>query len=89
MPMQFGWSQQWYLQDIWQCVHPDHRKSHHGDDLIDFECWCADEMTRSFGYRVYIVAGVLSLHRTREKVRMFRRHMNYIGAQFIYPMPPV
>ena len=86
-PEQFGWSQQWHLQDHWQYVHPDHRQSHHVDALLDFECWCADEMSRGFGYPVYVVAGVLSTHRTRAKERVFQRHMNHVGASFIYPWP--
>jgi hypothetical protein len=88
MIAQFGWSRQWYLMDVWQCVHPDHRRSRHADDLLDFECWLSDEMTRGFGYQVYLVGGVLSLTRPREKARLFARHMNFIGASFIYPLPP-
>lgn len=86
-PEQFAWSRQWHLQDYWQYVHPDHRQSHHVDALLDFECWCADEMSRGFGYPVYVLAGVLTVYRARGKERVFGRHMNHVGALFLYPWP--
>lgn len=87
MPMQWYWSKQWFLQDLWQFVHPDHRKGNHAADLLEWEKWIADEWTRRFGYEVLLLIGVLSTRQHREKVRLFRRHVNQVGAAFLYPWP--
>ena len=82
------WSQSWFFNKTWEYVHPDHRHSSHARDLINFAHWFGDEMTRLFGYRVYVLEGVLANRRMRDKVRLYKRHSNAIGAFFIYPMPP-
>jgi hypothetical protein len=86
-PCQWWWAESHYFGDLVQYVHPSHRKSQHADDLLTFERWCADDMARGTGYPVYLVAGVLSLYRTRAKERLWRRHLNSVGSLFIYPWP--
>lgn len=86
-PCQWWWAESHYFGDLVQYVHPEHRKSQHADDLLTFERWCADDMARGTGYPIYLVAGVLSLYRTREKERLWRRHLNSVGSLYIYPWP--
>ncbi|MDE3116279.1 MAG: hypothetical protein KGL26_11810 [Pseudomonadota bacterium] len=81
-------SEQWFLQEVWNFVHPDHRRSSHAADLLAWEKWCGDNFTERFGYEVYVVGGVTSPKKQRQKVRLFGRHVNMIGATFIYPLPP-
>lgn len=86
-PCQWWWSEAFFISDLVQFVHPAHRRSRHADDLLRFEKWCVDEWTRGFGYPVYLLAGVFSLYRTREKERLWARHLNQVGKAFIYPWP--
>lgn len=87
-PRQWWWSELFLYMDLINFVHPDHRKSRWADDLLAFECACADRMTERLGYTVYVMAGVQSLRRQQAKERLFKRHMNRAGGSFIYPFPP-
>ena len=85
---QWWWSNGWYLNEIVNFVHPDHRKSNHANDLLDFCKWAADEQTRGFGYRVWLVAGVFGAKRIHAKIALYRRKFWQAGAAFLYPAPP-
>lgn len=78
----------YYIHEVFNAVHPDHRNGPHAKDLLDFGKWLSDEWTAKFGYRVSLVSQVNSGYRVREKIRFFRRHMTQIGAVFVYPTPP-
>lgn len=86
-PTQWWWGEGWFLGDLVQYVRPEHRRSSTAADLLRFERWCADKMTEGFGYPVYVVAGVLSLFRSREKERLWGRYLNPVGGLFLYPWP--
>lgn len=86
-PEQWGWSQGWYFCDKYTFVHPDHRQSHHFSDLCDFAKWCVDEQTKGFGYRVYLLTGVMGTHRLWSKISTLRRKARQVGAAFCYPDP--
>lgn len=87
-PCKWWWSRSWHILKVVDFVHPDHRGGSYAKDLIQFQKWVADEWSRNFGYRVYLLNGVISTKRTRDKVRLYKRMANYVGAFFIYPMPP-
>jgi hypothetical protein len=89
VPVQWWWSQQWYLMEVVNYVHPDHRRSHHIDDLLSFQRWAVDAWTGSFGYRVYLLCGVLGAWRVFEKIALYRRRFRQAGSCFIYPAPNV
>jgi len=89
VPVQWWWSQQWYLMEVVNYVHPDHRRSHHIDDLLSFQRWAVDAWTGSFGYRVYLLCGVLGAWRVFEKIALYRRRFRQVGAAFLYPAPNV
>lgn len=80
-----AYSRAYYIHEVFNVVHRDHRKSRHGEDLVDFGNWCSDEWTRQFGYPVHIISMIHTLSRVREKLRFYRRKMTQIGATFIYP----
>ena len=87
IPMQWHWSQAWFLQEMVLYVHPDHRKSHHADDLAEWSKWAADEMTRHFGYQVHLLNGVLGTWQIHRKTAFYRRKFQQIGTVFLYPSP--
>jgi hypothetical protein len=82
---QWHWSNQWYVQDLCTFVHPDHRKSRHVHELLDFNEWIVDEMSRLSGYRTYLLTGVLGTKRLWAKAALFRRRYATVGSSFIYP----
>jgi hypothetical protein len=81
------WSQQFCVQEHVLFVHPDHRRSRHVQDLLQFQRWAVDAWTKSFGYRVYLLCGVLGVNNVREKVMLYRRKFRQVGAAFLYPSP--
>ena len=85
--VKWWWSKSFYYQEIPLFVHPDHRKSHHARELIAFQRWWTDEMTRAFGYRVHLLCGVLGTKRVRSKIALYRRMFRLCGAVFLYPWP--
>lgn len=87
MPYQWWFSKAYCVQEIWNFVHPDHRRSNHAADLIQFTKWVSDEWTRQFGYRVFTLTGVTATKRVREKIRLYRRVLTPVGAFFVYPTP--
>lgn len=87
LPAQWWWSNQWYWQEVVNYVHPDHRKSHHIADLIEFERWAADKFSKNFGYRTFVFFGVLGWKRVRSKIMLYRRKLSMNGGAFIYPAP--
>ncbi len=88
-PFQWWWSKGWYWFEIVNFVHPDHRKSRHIDDLLQFERWAADANTAHMGYTWYLLCGVLGAWRVRATVALYRRKFRQAGAAFVYPAPPM
>lgn len=73
----------WYTNDFslnekWNFVHPDHRKSLHAQRLIEFSKWCSRRL------QVPLHMGIISNKRTEAKVRLYRRKLPYCGAFFMY-----
>ncbi len=68
-----------HLEEIFNYVHPDHRKAGHAGTLIRFAKTCADEIA------IPLAIGVLTNHRMAEKVRLYRRYLGPpAGAFFVY-----
>lgn len=88
MPAQWWWSEEWYLWEIANYVHPDHRNSRCIDDLLNFERWLSDEWTTQCGYRVYLLSGVMGTKQLRPKILLWWQRMTEVGRCFIYPTPP-
>ena len=74
----------WYtdelgLHELWNFVHPDHRRSDHAKTLIEFAKACQ----QAIGLPLSI--GVISNSRTEAKVRLYRRRLGEpAGAFFTY-----
>lgn len=83
--MKWWWSKAWYYQEVPLFVHPEHRKSNHARQLIAFQRYWVDEMTRAFGYRVHLLCGVLGTKRVRTKTALYRRMFRLVGSAFLYP----
>jgi hypothetical protein len=81
------WSKQYHIQEITNYVHPDHRKSHHIDDLIAWEKWIQRRWTENFGFTVYLLCGVLGTRRLPEKILLFKRKFRQAGIFCIFPDP--
>lgn len=88
-PCQWWWSNGWYYMETVNFVHPDHRKSRHVDDLLDFSKWASDQMTKTMGTRVWLLCGVLGGWRVQAKIALYRRKFWQAGAAFVYPAPPL
>lgn len=68
-----------HLEDCFNYVRPDHRKSDYAKTLIGFAKNCSDEI----GVPLFI--GILTNNRMAEKVRLYRRSLGYpAGAFFTY-----
>lgn len=82
-----------YLLERWNYVHPDFRqKSDYARKLIEQAKWTSDWFTRSAlksGYPpMPVQVGINSLVRTEGKVRLYSRHMVCVGAFFMYGQLP-
>jgi hypothetical protein len=81
-----------YLLERWNFVHPDYRKSDCARKLIEQAKWTSDWFTRG-ALRdgrppMPVQIGINSLHRTEGKVRLYARHMPCVGAFFMYGQLP-
>lgn len=75
----FWYSHTPHLEELFNFVHPDHRKSGHAKALIEFAKGCATDSVR-------LVIGVVSNKRTEAKVRFYERRLGKpAGAYFVYP----
>lgn len=71
----------WYtravsLNEKWNFVREDCRRTSHAKDLMEFAKRCADEL----GVELFI--GVVSTERTEAKIRLYRRQFEPVGAFF-------
>lgn len=87
-PVAWWWSNSFHWFEIVNFVHVDHRRSHHADDLLKFQRWASDSMSKKMGHRFYLVAGVLGAWRVRAKIALYRRYFQQAGAAFVWPTPP-
>lgn len=84
-PVPWWWSQTTFLQEVFLYVTPRARHTHAADDLLKFEKWLSRQMTIELGRTMHVLAGVTAPRRKEAKVRLYARHMQPIGAFFVYP----
>lgn len=78
----FWYSTDYHLEELWNYVLPQYRKSTNAKNLIMFAKRCSDELG------IPLVIGVLSNQDTARKVEMYRRQLNApAGAFWLYPNP--
>lgn len=78
MLSQFWYTDNWHLEEIWNYVHPEHRRSEHAKNLISFSKWVSE------GLGLPILIGIISSIRTEAKVRLYSRQLPSVGALFLY-----
>lgn len=74
------YSDDWYIGEMWNFVHPDHRKGdiRHGKNQIQYCKWLSENMNMALSM------GILTSTRLEAKVRMYSREMEQVGALFVY-----
>lgn len=74
----FWYSDSIHIEDLWCFVHPDHRRTSHAKDLLNFARWASTELGKP------LLMGVLSTERTSAKVRLYNRALGApAGALFV------
>ncbi len=75
----FWYTTQNHLEDLFNFVRSDSRKSNYADTLLKFSKKCADEIG------IPLILGVLTNQRVEAKVRLYRRQLGIpVGAVFAY-----
>jgi GNAT superfamily N-acetyltransferase len=77
-----------YLLERWNFVHPDYRRTDYARKLLDQAKWC-HHWFKQQGISLPLQVGINSFDRTQAKIRMYARHMPCIGAFFLYGDPPL
>ena len=76
-----------YLLERWNFVHPEYRKSDYARKLIEQGKW-SHEWFKSKGKLMPFQCGIMSFIRTEAKIRMYARHLACIGGFFMYGHAP-
>lgn len=87
IPAQWWFSKAYYIHEALNYVHPDHRRSKHIHDLIQFGRWVGDEWSKNAGFRIFTLFNVLAAKRTREKSMLYSRKLAKAGTVYLYPSP--
>lgn len=75
----FWYSDQWHLEEFFNFVRPQYRRSNNAKDLIGFAKRCSDEIG------IPLVIGIISNERTEAKVRLYERQLaKPSGAFFVH-----
>ena len=75
----FYYTGDWHLEEFWNFVDADYRRSKNADALIEFGKTCADKMN------VPLFTGIITAKQMAGKVRLYRRRLGHpIGAYFMY-----
>jgi hypothetical protein len=78
-----------YLLERWNFVHPNHRRgTDYARKLIEQSKW-THHWFKQQGILLPFQCGINSFDRTEAKVRLYARHMPCIGAYFLYGLPPL
>jgi hypothetical protein len=75
---QWWYSDDWHLEEMWNFVHPDHRRSTHAKKLVEFAKWTSDRLG------VPLLLGILTRHRLLPKMRLLQRQVPQVGALFLH-----
>jgi hypothetical protein len=73
------YSDDFHLEEFWNFVRPDFRKSNNAKELISFAKRCGDEIN------LPVFIGIMSSIRTQAKIDLYKRQLgDPIGAFFIH-----
>jgi len=74
-----------HLEELFNFVHPDYRHTNYAISLIEFAKKCSDDLSKTAGFQITLVIGVLTSNRMAAKVRLYRRLLGYpSGAVFVH-----
>ena len=77
---QHWYTDAWHVDELWNFVRPDYRRSAHAKALLDF----AKEVQAKMA--IPLLIGILSCERTQAKVKLYSRKLGTpAGAYFIWP----
>jgi len=76
-----------YLLERWNFVHPEYRRSDHARRLLEQAKWTCERF-KLLGENYPFQCGISSFDRTEAKIRLYARHMPCIGAFFMWGAPP-
>lgn len=75
---QFWYTQTHHVEEYWNFVHPEYRRSNFAKDLINFAKWVNENMG------LVLLMGIISTSRTKAKVELYARMLNQpVGAYFM------
>lgn len=76
---QFWYTEQWCLEELFNYVKPEYRRSTNAKDMISFGKRCSDEID------IPLVIGVVSNERTKPKMELYRRQLGEpVGGYFLH-----
>lgn len=75
---QLWYGKEWFLNELFNFVHPDFRRSTRVKSLIAFAKKCSDDMN------LPLVIGIVANHRTEAKIKLYERQFDKAGAFFMY-----
>lgn len=78
---QWWYSDDWHLEESWNFVHPDYRKTTHAKRMIEFAKWAAHNMN------VPLIIGIVTRKRLEPKMRLYQRQLEQVGALFMDKSP--
>jgi hypothetical protein len=78
---QYWYTDQWHVEEFWNFVAPEHRRSNNAKDLIDFAKWCSESMN------LILNMGIITTHRTEAKIVLYKKRMTQVGAYFMHGIP--
>jgi GNAT superfamily N-acetyltransferase len=76
-----------YLLERWNFVHPEYRRSEYARMLLEQGKW-AHDWFKAHGELMPFFCGINSFERTEAKIRMYARHFPLIGAYFMHGTAP-
>lgn len=74
---QWWYTDEYHLEEIWNFVHPDYRRTTHAKRLLEFAKWTSERLN------LRLLCGVLSVKRLEGKMRLLQRQLPQIGALFM------
>lgn len=77
----FWYTEDVFLEEVFNFVKPEYRRTKHWMRLIDFAKWSAE------GLRVPLHMGILTTSRLAGKERLYKRKLTKVGASFIHGIP--
>lgn len=78
IPGQWWYSSDRHLEEFWNYVRPEARRSNHAKDLIKFGKWCSEQ------WGIPLLMGILSNTRTEAKIGLYSRQIKHVGALFVH-----